>query len=207
MPKKRPNSDDPLTPQTTDQEQAPVSGKTREMRPRVSIILDESGSKPDVSRMKQDTLDKLRTILSDPESMAALGMAGETPLASPETLAVADQFVDSFYSMLGKAEAAVFSFVVPPKIPWVITSQIFPFTEPEKAMLREPTKGSFIYLAKRFPWLTRVAECQDLVITATLIVVLSSTKLRMAREAYAQALAAHQAQQAPPSASSPLEVS
>lgn len=201
MPKKKPVSDDPLsTP--TDQESAPGGKSTREMRPRVSIILDETGNRPDVSRMKQETLDKLRIILNDPQSMAALGAVGT---ATPEMVEVADQFVDSFYSMLGKAEAAIFSFVVPPKIPWMITSEIFTFSEAEKAMLREPTKGSFIYLQKRFPWLTNVAECQDLIITATLIVVISSTKLKHAREAYAQALMAAQAQQeADKDQSSPL---
>lgn len=169
---------------------SPEGNKPRDTRPRLSIILDENGVHPDTSRMKAETVDKVRQFLADPANVAAFGLSpGEVEAG----VAFSEQFVDSFYDGLGKVEAFLCS-VIPPKIPFVITNTAFTFTEQEKNLLRPSTLGSLTYLQKRFPWLFKVAECQDLVICATLNATLFFVKFNHAKKMYAVAISETEAE-------------
>lgn len=181
MPRKQTPIDVPADPEGSP---IPVgdAGKVRDTRPRLSIILDENGVHPDTSRMKAETVEKVRQFLSDPTNVAAFGLSGEE---TEQAVQFSEQFVDSFYDGLGKVEAFLCS-VIPPKIPFAITNQAFTFTETEKNTLRPSTLGSLKYLQKRYPWLFKVAECQDLVICATLNATLFYIKFNHAKKTFAQ---------------------
>lgn len=154
--------------------------KTRHDKPRLTITLKDDGS-PDVEAMKEGTREKVREFLRKPENLRAFGLSdAEAVEAQP----IADDFVDSFYTALGQVNAVVFS-LLPPRVPYAETKEIFTYTEQELALLRAPTKGSLEYLVKRFPWLFKAVECQDLIVCATLNYVLFSKKFRELKKAAA----------------------
>lgn len=137
----------------------------------------------DENRLKEDTRQKIKEFFTDPENLRKLGLKEED---AGGALAFADGFIDGVYRTLGQV-FAVTQALLPPKIPYSFAIKYCEFSEQELDMLRQPTKGSLVYLAKKYPWLFKVAECQELVITATLLFVFSTQKFKQTREAWAKA--------------------
>lgn len=171
MPRAKNNADN-------DPAEAPEQdgGKTRHDKPRLTITLTDDG-KPDIENMRAATLEKVRAFLRDKDNLKALGLAESE---ADEYMEIADEFVDGFYLGIGKANAFLFSVLPMTRIPFDIANEVFSYSEPELAALRQPTKGALRFLYERFPWLTKAAEYQDLVVVATLNYLMTSRKLKLA---------------------------
>lgn len=118
---------------------------------KISFTLDGAG-RPDVASMRDDTKEKLKSYLRDPELRKAL-LGQDTVAGIPD---FTDADARAIYQMLGPIEGYVFALSM--KVPVELAQKVFTYTPEEMERLIPPTVA---LLNKYKEYLTAYAEWKE----------------------------------------------
>lgn len=149
----------------------PAPDQIKTPKNRLSLPIRPDGT-IDTDSMRQDTLRKVKDVLSDPRSRELLGIAPGAPLE-----VVSEQDVKMFYDLVGTIEA--YAFNLAGKIDWDLAQKHARWDEAQKNMVVAPTQRVIAKHADKMAWMV---QWKDEVVLSLLLVTITRAKYETARK-------------------------